>query len=514
MAQRVLAGKFDIGYWKFEIKKSEEKNMFFKWRKNKIIDNRGGALIFALVFGTISFSMVVMGVSGYALYQNKLAMSKHAREMAFQISDAGVAYYRWHIFANENDYQDGTATSGPYIHDYFDKNKNNIGKFSLDLTAPRTGSTVSTIKSTGWLNAYSGAKRTIKARVGKPSLTDYSFLTNSGIWIGEEELVHGKMHSNSGIRFDGETDSVVSSYLETYRCPSSQGCSGSPWKDGVWGTGSPDVFFTYPSTYKDFDLVNNKLDEIRTNAINFGVYLDGSPNRGWHIVFSTTTVGEDIVMQAKIYSVSTCEADGCSSNWRSSNYCGNYKCRTCYNTDYADPGAAGCCLDINSETLYLTTTSPEIAYFYSEKTTWVEGVVKGSVVVGSNRDIVIKGNLTYPERSEENILGLTAKNNVLIPYKVSSTLEIHASMIAQTGAVQRYNYSSGQNPYKTLSMIRVNGSVVSYKIWTFSWVNSSGVVVNGFQNTETTFNVFSLFNPPPSSPVGANHVLIEWQEIK
>jgi len=196
--------------------------MFFKLRKNKIIDNRGGALIFALIFGTISFSLVVMGISGYALYQNKLAMSKHAREMAFQIADAGVAYYRWHIFANENDYQDGTATTGPYIHDYFDKNKNNIGKFSLDLTAPRTGSTVSTIKSTGWLNAYSGAKRTIKARVGKPSLTDYSFLTNSEIWIGPGEVVHGRMHSNGAVRFDGETDSLVSSQLLGYYCPPSQ----------------------------------------------------------------------------------------------------------------------------------------------------------------------------------------------------------------------------------------------------------------------------------------------------
>jgi len=502
----------DIGNLKL---KSRKKNMFFKLRKNKIIDNRGGALIFALIFGTISFSLVVMGISGYALYQNKLAMSKHAREMAFQIADAGVAYYRWHIFANENDYQDGTATTGPYIHDYFDKNKNNIGKFSLELTAPRTGSTVSTIKSTGWLNAYSGAKRTIKARVGKPSLTDYSFLTNSEIWIGPDEVVHGRMHSNGAVRFDGETDSLVSSQLLGYYCPSTQPlCHGSPHKGGVWGAGGPSVFFVYPAGFKDFDLVNNKLDEIRTNAINSGIYLDDSPNRGWHIIFSTTTQNEQVVMQVKVYNVSLCEGDGCSSNWRSSNYCDNYKCRNCYNTDHKKPGATACCLDISSETLYLTTTTPEMAYIYSEADVWVEGVSKGSVIVGSNKDIIIKSNLVYAERVEENILGLTAKENVLIPYKVSSTLEIHASMIAQTGAIQRYDYYQGASPYLILDTIRVNGSIISFKIWTFTWVDNQMRLVSGFANTETTFNVYSLFNPPPSSPVGANHVLIEWQEIK
>ncbi len=489
--------------------------MFFKLKKNKILDNRGGALVTVLILGAISFSLVVTGLSSYALYQNKLAMAKHNKEMAFQIADAGIAYYRWHIFEDESDYQDGTATSGPYIHDYLDKNKNNIGKFSLELTPPRTGSTVSTIKSTGWLNIQPNSDRTIKARVGKPSLTDYSFLTNADIWIGPNEIVHGKMHSNGPVRFDGETDAIVSSMLEGYYCPSNNpGCSGSPHKGGVWGIGGPEVFFVYPSSFKDFDLVNNKLDEIRTTAINSGIYLDNSPNRGWHIIFSTTSQSGNTVMQAKIYKVTTCDGDGCSTNKHSSNYCGNFKCRNCYNTDHKKPSATACCLDINSETLYLTTTTPEIAYIYSEKTVWVEGMVKGSVIVGSNSDIVIKGNLVYPIKSEENILGLTAKSNVLIPYKVSSTLEVNASMIAQQGAVQRYDYYEGDNPYLILDTIRVNGSVVSYKIWTFTWVNNQGTIVSGFENTETTFNVYSLFNPPPSSPVGANYALIEWQEVK
>ncbi|MDO9509753.1 MAG: hypothetical protein Q7J14_00520, partial [Candidatus Magasanikbacteria bacterium] len=196
------------------------------------------------------------------------------------------------------------------------------------------------------------------------------------------------------------------------------------------------------------------------------------------------------------------------------NYCGDYKCQNCYNTSHKKPTAVQCCLDISDQTLYLTTTSPEIGYFYSEKTVWVEGVIKGSIVVGSNTDIVIKDNIVYSEKIEDNILGLVARENVLIPYKIRTDLEVNASMIAQDGAVQRYEYYQGESPYKVLDSIKVNGSVVSFLVWTFSWVDNYSVVINGFTNTETTFNTFSLFNPPPSSPVGADYAMIEWLELK
>ncbi|MDO9510031.1 MAG: hypothetical protein Q7J14_01945, partial [Candidatus Magasanikbacteria bacterium] len=410
------------------------KNSLNKY-KNYLLDTRGGALLFVVVFGAISFAFIVTALSGYVMFQNRLAISRHNREMALQIAEAGVAYYRWHIYHDETDFQDGTATSGPYIHTYYDKNQKAIGQFSLDLTPPKLGSTVATIKSTGWLDVQEGSKRTIKARVGKPSLTDYSFLTNAEIWIGPNEIVHGKMHSNDSVRFDGTTDAVVSSRLAGYYCPPAQpDCSGSPWKGGVWGVGEPAVFFKYPSSLKDFTLINNKLDEIRTRAINIGVYLDDSPNRGWRIVFSTTTQSGEEVMQAQIYKVNICEGDGCSSNINKPNYCGDYKCQNCYNTSHKKPTAVQCCLDISDQTLYLTTTSPEIGYFYSEKTVWVEGVIKGSIVVGSNTDIVIKDNIIYSEKIEDNILGLVARENVLIPYKIRTDLEVNASMIAQDGA--------------------------------------------------------------------------------
>lgn len=475
--------------------------MFFKLKKSKILDNRGGALLFVVVFGAISFAFVVTALSGFAMYQNRLAVSKHNREMAFQIAEAGVAYYRWHIYHDEDDFQDGTATSGPYLHLYNDKNGKEIGKFSLELTAPRFGSTVSTIKSIGWLDIQPGSRRTIKARVGKPSLTDFAFLTNSGIWIGDMEAVHGKMHSNFGIRFDGTTDAPVTNFTATYTCPSSQGCSGSPTKTGVWGTGGPTTFFKYPTPFRDFGLITNKLTEIENRADSTGIYLDSSSSVGWHIVFSTTTAEGQEVGQVQIYTV---------DSYKTGNGCYSFFNR-CQNTSGATLSQSECCRDINVQTLFLTTTTPTSGYFYSEKDVWVNGTVKGSVVVGSDDDIIIAGNINYSERSEENIIGLVAKKDVLIPYESPNNLEINACMMAQTGAVQRFNYPSGS--YRLRNSIKVNGSVVSANIWTFTWV-SGPTITSGYQTTETTFNVYSLFNPPPSSPVGADYALIEWQEVK
>ena len=48
-------------------------------------DKRGTALLFALIFGAISFSLIVVGVTGYAVLENRASVHKHNREMAFQL---------------------------------------------------------------------------------------------------------------------------------------------------------------------------------------------------------------------------------------------------------------------------------------------------------------------------------------------------------------------------------------------------------------------------------------------
>ena len=118
-------------------------------------------LFFVLVFGSLAFTLIVLGVASFGIVENRAAYHKENREMAFQIAEAGANYYRWHLAHNNTDYQDGTGAAGPYVHAYTDKNGTVIGHYSLNVIAPALGSTVVTVQSTGWLDAQPGSRHGI-----------------------------------------------------------------------------------------------------------------------------------------------------------------------------------------------------------------------------------------------------------------------------------------------------------------------------------------------------------------
>ena len=60
--------------------------------KFRLADNRGSMILYATIFGVIAFSVVIAGVSGYAISENRASVYKHGREMAFQIAEAPTPY--------------------------------------------------------------------------------------------------------------------------------------------------------------------------------------------------------------------------------------------------------------------------------------------------------------------------------------------------------------------------------------------------------------------------------------
>src|SRR3989338_3354825 len=109
-------------------------------------------LIFVMIFGSIAFTIIILGVSGYALFEHRASTKLYLRDMSLHIAEAGVNYYRWHLAHNPTDYTDGTGQPGPYIHEYKDKDGNAIGSFSLAIDPPPAGTTIVTVRSTGWTN--------------------------------------------------------------------------------------------------------------------------------------------------------------------------------------------------------------------------------------------------------------------------------------------------------------------------------------------------------------------------
>ena len=450
--------------------------------KKILSNNRGSMLLFVMVFGAIGFTLVVSGVVGYAILENRASAHKHNREAAFQIAEAGVSYYRWHLAHDKTDYTDGTGQPGPYVHVYEDKDGNAIGHFSLGITPPPSGSTVVTIESTGWLDSQPDSRRTIRARVGFPALTDYAFLTNGDVWIGDNEAVHGKMHANSGIRFDGTADAPITSAVPSYICKAHIGC-GNVTKPGIWGDGTPQEYWSYPVPARDFSAVTAKLAEVKTGSQNGGIYLSSSGKQGWRLQFlSNGTV--------KASKVNTTD---------------------CYKgKDVGDNNYYWFCIDAKTYGTATTYNVPANGYIYVEDNVWVDGVVNGRATVGTaaGKSIVINGNITYLAKDGNHSLGLMAEKNVLVPYKSPDNLEVNAVILAQNGAAKRYYY-----PGDTKDSLTVYGSIISNGLWTWSWVSGGGSVVSGYETTNSTYDANLTYGPPPGFPVGSEYNLISWEEV-
>src|SRR3989344_3448049 len=180
--------------------------------------HKGFMLIGVLVFGTIAV-LLIGSIVGFGNSVLQLSRRVAEREMAFQIAEAGVDYYRWHLAHDSDDYQDGTGQAGPYTHQFFDKSGDHIGDFVLTITPPISGSTIVTVLSEGRLATTTAGivvSRKIKTRLAIPSFAKYAVVVNDAVRFGEGTEVFGPIHSNSGIRFDGLAHNLVTSAVTSY----------------------------------------------------------------------------------------------------------------------------------------------------------------------------------------------------------------------------------------------------------------------------------------------------------
>lgn len=461
------------------------------------IKNNGSILIYNVVIIFI-FSLVMVAALTYASMQIKLTAVTVTKQQAFQIAEAGLNYYEWHLAHFPMDFWDGNAstTPGPYIHDYVDKDTNQkIGEYSLQITSPPTGSTIVTIQSTGYTMANPNTKQTITVRYGIPSLAKYAFLTNGDVWIGSSESVSGALHANGGIRFDGVGNAPITSAKSTYLCQTYHGC-GPTTKPGIWGSAptSTQAFWQFPVPNVDFSTLTSNLASLKSLAQSGGIYLPPSSKRGYSLVFTADG-------HVRIYKVNTLR----------SNPTGYDVNNVAHNED----------TDYNSRTEQTTVCNPSPCaipsngIIFVEDQTWVEGTVKGRVLVAAAKlpynantapSILIPNNIVYAAKDGSNSLGLIGQQHILLTYYSPNDLEIDAAMIAQNGSAQHFLWS-GNVKHK----ITIYGSVGSFGIWTWSWVDGSGNTISGYQYTQTTYDSNLLFAPPPSFPLtSGGYVPISW----
>ncbi len=449
---------------------------------------------FALVFNVVTllvFSLIIVSLLGYAVSLLRVTGQAVNREQAFQIAEAGVNYYQWRLAHYNTDYYDGNAstTPGPYVHDYIDKDTNRkVGEYSLTIIPPQVGSTVVTIRSTGYTTASPRTKRTVTVRYGIPSLAKYAFLTNSDVWVGNTENISGEMHSNGGIRFDGSGNAPIASARSTYTCQSYHGCSPSLTKPGIWGGAATttSAFWTFPQPTVDFSAITANLANLKSSAQTGGLYLAPSSQQGYSLVFQNNGT-------FRVYKVTSLRS---------------------HSTGYDVNGLAHSeDLDYNGRSEQTSVCNPypcqipSNGVVYVEDRTWVEGTVRGRALVAAAKlpynsntapSIIIPNNILYSVKDGSDVLGLISQKDILISYFAPNTLEVDAALIAQNGSAQMYYFAG-----VTKTSLTLYGTVGSNGVWTWSWVNGYGSCVGGYCNTSTQYDANLLFGPPPSFPLSS-----------
>ncbi len=481
--------------------------MFLSFWKNKKNNEQGFVLLIVLIMISL-FLFISMGAISFGVLQQKLNLAKIAEGQALYIAEAGVNYYRWVLYNNPEEpcdleHEDCIKEIGPI--EFTDESGEKKGYYKLFITPPDLdGSTIVTIHSESWMEKYPNIKRIVEVQCGQPSLSSYSFLTNSSAWFGENETLVGKVHTNGGIRMDGNNDSLVLSSNDYYICASNHGCSyyscsyPCTWTaygcscPGVWGDGPNSDLWKYPVPFVNFDI---NLDDLEEDAqSDDGFFMGDSGAYGYHVVFREGGVFDLFKVTSLEFPLYQFNAD--NEDW-------------------------GCCVykaeQIKKEKLINTYPIPDNGVIYLEDNVWVQGIIDGRATLvaarpsGAPASILINNNIEYVERDSTNSLGLIGQNHIKVVRDAPDNLVIDAIMFAKQGRVFR-NYYPYNNKIK--NNIEVYGSIISNKSWTWTWVNSWGNVIDGYRNTLSVYDPDAALLPPPHFPTTGNYKFISWKEIR
>ncbi len=463
-------------------------------------------------------AITLTSLLGYITSQISYSKDRVERERAFQIAEAGAYYYRWYLAHQiagkttaqiEDFWKNGnpTGVAAPAIIEFKDSDGTAIGEYKLEVKAPTAGSTIVTVKSTGWTYNKPSAKRIVQVRFRRPSWSEYTFLSNSFLNFGNQSTVYGKIHSNDGIRFDGIAYNTVSSAksrfddltyggnnnmefgVHTTTNPADGNAPAYPWPSGTVPTRA-DVFVggrTFPVAEVSFTGVTTDLNNMKTQAqAGNGKYFDA------------TGLGRRINLKNDgTYDI--CTVKTANDNTHAI-------------TRYWKNDMSGQCNDCSGVCL---SNYPIVdnGVIFVENNAWVEGSINNKKVTivaanlsggGTQADIYIgisSSNLRYAAYDCSNMLGLVAQRDVRVLNDCPPNFIVDAALLAQTGLVGIVNGMGGKNS------LTFNGAISSYLQTYFMSGNS------GFADRTYNFNNNLLYCPPPYFPTGTEYSIDQWDEL-
>ncbi len=488
-----------------------------------IIINRkkGNIILTVLIFAAIAVTILV-GLSSWGVTMLRSIRTVAQKEQAFQIAEAGADYYQWHLAQYPTDYKDGTATSGPYVHNFYDKDGNLLGTYSLTITPPLSGSTVVKITSIGKL-ASSTISKKVQKTLAIPSLAKYAVVANDNLRFGEGTEVFGPIHSNGGIRFDGITHNLMTSAMATYTDPDT---GLVQW--GVYTTSGqddprpntpvnnrPDVFMAgrqFPVPGSDFAGLTLGLTQLRNLAqpAAGGKEWTASNKKGYQIIFKVTNG----VTSYDIYKVNAVQSapNGCGTDNTAQSQVNGPKYYQWDTWSIKSPIN-------NNRTLVGNYPIPSNGVIFVDDHVWVEGTINNARVtiaaglIGNtdptkHANITVNENLRYTNYDGRDSIGLIAQGNVNVGMVSADNLRIDAALVAENGRVGRFYYNSNCTNSSRTSLT-LFGMIASYVRYGFAYTDGTG-----YDTRNIIYDNNLLYGPPPSFPQSTNqYEVINWQQL-
>jgi len=536
---------------------------------------KGTALVYVLAViaaASVLFAGTIQFVVSHVRYNTSL----EPNTQALHVAEAGVYFYRWYLAHNiegktesqiatfwdndplgvddngDGDCDDADTADGDgdgteaYVVEYKDEQNNVIGQYKICITPPQTYSTVLYINSEGTASSSGITQtRTIRARLRRPSWSEFAILANNMTRLSAGTEVYGPMHVNGGFHFDGIAHNLVTSTVATYcdsdsdvRVDGGTPCggwwSGGVMRPGVWAATNPGTkdnsvdiddsehFLAGKQlgvVAQDFNSVTADFDEMRQAAKAITVHDEKNNNNvdlfygrqgvGRFIEFGQPSADKMRITRVRSFDHETFAITG----WKRSDQ------------DIFDLG-----------------DMPNDLVIYVRDNVWVTGTVpsnKRITIAAHDSDwqspkiFLGEDDIFYEDYDHDTVLGLAAEDDIAIilddGFKNTEegdiyathgsdheTLHIDAVLLSQNGRVG-WGYDKDQHDSwernswtgKDKDIVELYGAIATNERMGFGYTNGSG-----FIDRNLIFDNNLLYTPPPLFPTGNTYAIDLWDEVK
>jgi hypothetical protein len=300
-------------------------------------------------------------------------------------------------------------------------------EYNLQVTGPTTQTQWVKIVATGRKQNTTAPVRVIEERIRPASVADFQMLSNADISYGSSATTRGKIYAgidSNNVKHNVDHDGTA--YADIYAEGQATGSTTliSPAKK--YDVDSNPTIRTVIKNPINFSSFATSLTDIKRAADVGGLHLNSTSVAGWRLTFS---------------SAGTVTVQGCAKT----------------SGNPIETTSPTCNVSASGNGTYTVPTNGAIYVEQSVIIGWSSGTstVDGRVTVASEGNVVIGGNVNY-EQEGDDVLGLIAKNEVIVAKWTPSSVSWRAATVAQTGA-----WRSAQSQYDGHSTMTFTGSTAT-----------------------------------------------------